>query len=209
MTEKKRRHNIMLSVSATDIIKARSAGPLSKSAAIEDLIEKGMRWEREQKARESGEQSRPDGNSLAALERIESQIAVILERQKQAATLSEIRSNTQTEAATAIIDTVKRTNNNMVALYDRMEVVIRFVGTIIPRALNLLLLYSCHVHFKSKYLHAGAFTKEQLDEIKKNIDAKYNDRVCPVLDIKEYDKEDEDTTGMKEQKPDNKGAKKP
>lgn len=209
MSEKKRRHNIMLSVSATDIIKARSAGPLSKSAAIEDLIEKGLSWEREQKAREVGEQIRTDGKSLAALERIESQVAVIIERQKQAATLSEIRSNTQTEATSAIIETIKRTNNNMLAVYDRMELVVRFVATIIPRSLNLILLYACKVHFRDKIRFDGKLTKEQLDEIKKNVDAKYKDRVCPVLDINEKDKEDEPADGMKDQKPENKGAKKP
>lgn len=193
----------MLSTTATTTIEARSAGAFSRSAAIEDLIEKGLRWEREQKGREAGEYRELDKQSILKLGQLAAQLSVVIENQTAAATISEIRTKAQTEATGALIEKMTLLNKNMGAVYDRVDVVLKFVGTILPRALNRVLLMLSFNWFRDKKRFEEKFTKEQEADTKKLAQDSYKHYVCERLDEKEEAEEN-----AQEQKTENKGVKK-
>ncbi len=189
MALKKQRHNIWLTATISDVLKARIDAPSKKSTTIEDLIQKGLRWEKEQLDNTASKAAAIKPVDLEPLHqelaRITTQLVTIKEQQKQAAAISETHNATQENANKTIIDATKMVNNNLFVMYQRTERMEKHIIEKIPFLLNtaihhiMLIFYSINKYQKKNSI----FTPEEVDEINK-LSTESSDK-CHVPVIKE------------------------
>ena len=189
---KKTRHDLSLPEPLLRMIEARAneAG-ISKNHCMRDLLEKGLRWEKEQ-AEDAIKKEEPT-NALkpTELEPIKQELAkmtthlvAIHEQQKQAMTSADMRHKAQTDANETIITMTKKTNNSIVAMYERTETIIQYIGNRLPIAINQVLYFISILFFRStaNINNNEVFSKKELSDIEEKAEELYEKKKCMLLE---------------------------
>lgn|GEM_PF-6678075 len=187
MALKKQRHNIWLTATISDVIKARADAPSKKSTTIEDLIQKGLRWEKEhgdnatlKVAATKPVDLEPIHQELA---RITTHLVTIQEQQKQAAVVKETHNTIQENANRTIIEATKTANNNIFVMHQRTERMEKYILDKIPSILNSQFLYTIYLYhtFIELQMKNKVLTQNEIDKIKKIVEETYDTKSIPPI----------------------------
>ena len=186
---KKARHDLSLPEPLLHTIEARAKeSGISKNHCMRDLLEKGLRWEKAQVDNAALKTAATKPVDLEPihqeLARITTQLVTIHELQKQSNTNADIRHKAQTEANETIITMTKKTNNTIVAMYERTETIVQYIGQRLPVAINQALYFISHLYYRSTadIKKNQIFSKEELSGISEKAEELYDRKKCLLLE---------------------------
>lgn len=189
---KKARHDLSLPEPLLQMIEVRAKElGLSKNHCMRDLIEKGLRFEKEQAENAIKKEEPTNALKPTDLEPIKqeimkmtTQLIAIGEQQGQEMARAHTRYRAQIEANETIIGMTKKTNNTIVAMYERTETIMKYIGQRFPVAINQALYFISNLYYRSTadIKKNEVFSKEELSGISEKAEELYDRKKCLLLE---------------------------